>query len=84
MSSHLRSPNASQHSIYIDKAATALRYDVSVHTIVSWVKKEYIPHLRCGRLIRFDPAELERWDSKRAIAGRTEITAGTKDGIPAL
>jgi excisionase family DNA binding protein len=54
---------------YYGKAWAAERYGVSIHTISSWVKKGYIPFLRCGRQIRFSEVVLEEWDEMRATSG---------------
>ena len=59
---------------YFDKQDVAGRYGVSRHTVASWVKIGYIPFLRCGRLVRFDEASLDRWDEERATDGRSQIT----------
>ncbi len=59
---------------YVDKKEVAQRYANSIYTINSWVRTGYIPFLRCGRLIRFDPEVLDQWDLERANEGRNQIT----------
>lgn len=34
---------------------------ISVKTIYRWVEEKRIPFKRCGRLIRFDLSEINRW-----------------------
>lgn len=40
-------------------AQLAERWQVPVRTIYAWAKRDEIPHYRAGRLLRFDPAEVE-------------------------
>ena len=44
--------------------------DVKEKTIYDWVHKRQIPHLKLGRLVRFDRSEIESWLStkKRTIS----------------
>jgi excisionase family DNA binding protein len=37
----------------------AERWQVPVRTIYAWAKRNEIPHYRAGRLLRFDPDEVE-------------------------
>jgi excisionase family DNA binding protein len=37
----------------------AERWQVPVRTVYAWAKRNAIPHYRAGRLLRFDPAEVE-------------------------
>ena len=59
---------------YLIKKEVAKRYRNSTHTISAWVKAEYIPYVRCGRLIRFSEDALDEWDRERASEGRTQMT----------
>lgn len=36
-------------------------FDVSVSTMRRWVRFEVIPYHRMGRILKFDPQELEDW-----------------------
>lgn len=40
-------------------AQLAGRWQVPVRTIYAWAKRNVIPHYRAGRLLRFDPDEVE-------------------------
>jgi excisionase family DNA binding protein len=40
-------------------AQIAERWQVPVRTIYAWARRNAIPHYRAGRLLRFDPAEVE-------------------------
>lgn len=37
-------------------------------TISSWVHRRQIPHLKIGRLLRFDEAEIRAWIEARRVA----------------
>lgn len=41
-------------------AQLADRWQVPVRTIYAWAKRNKIPHYRAGRLLRFDPSEVEQ------------------------
>ena len=43
---------------------------VSKSTIYRWTHEKYIPHVKIGGLVRFDPKEIKKWLDKRKIAGR--------------
>lgn len=40
---------------------------VSVNTLYGWVSMRKIPYIKAGRLLRFDPQDIESWiaDNKR-------------------
>ena len=38
-------------------------------TIRSWVLLRKIPFIRCGRLIRFRPSQIEEWLAKKSQKG---------------
>ncbi|WP_370327133.1 helix-turn-helix domain-containing protein [Euzebya sp.] len=40
-------------------AQVAERWQVPVRTVYAWAKRNAMPHYRAGRLLRFDPAEVE-------------------------
>ena len=40
-------------------AQLAERWQVPVRTVYAWAKRNAIPHYRAGRLLRFDPVEVE-------------------------
>lgn len=41
-------------------AQLADRWQVPVRTVYAWAKRNTIPHYRAGRLLRFDPVEVEQ------------------------
>jgi excisionase family DNA binding protein len=45
----------------IDVPEAARRMDVSVRTVHNRIKNGTIPHVRLGKLIKFIPADLERF-----------------------
>lgn len=40
---------------------------MAVHTIYSWVNQRKIPYVKVGRLLRFDPKDIENWISKNKV-----------------
>lgn len=34
---------------------------VNVRTIYSWISQRKIPHIKVGRLVRFDPKKIDEW-----------------------
>ena len=46
---------------YLNIAVLAERLLVKRSTLYAWVEQGTIPHLRLGRLLRFDPDEIEVW-----------------------
>ena len=46
---------------YLDIAALAERLRIKRSTLYSWAEQGTIPHLKLGRLLRFDPDEIESW-----------------------
>jgi excisionase family DNA binding protein len=34
---------------------------VSVTTLYKWVSQRKIPHIKMGRLVKFDPVKLDEW-----------------------
>ena len=45
----------------ITVAQLARTWNVKGSTIRFWILKKKIPHVRIGRLVRFNQAELEKW-----------------------
>ncbi|MHB8482025.1 MAG: helix-turn-helix domain-containing protein [Nitrospiria bacterium] len=41
--------------------------NVKVKTIYSWISLKEIPHLKLGRLVRFDKDEIDRWIEERKV-----------------
>jgi excisionase family DNA binding protein len=46
---------------YLDIAALAERLRIKRSTLYAWAAQGTIPHLKLGRLLRFDPDEIEAW-----------------------
>lgn len=46
---------------YLDIAALAERLLIKRSTLYSWAEQGTIPHVKLGRLLRFDPDEIEAW-----------------------
>lgn len=42
----------------------------AVNTIYSWVNQRKIPYVKVGRLLRFDPKDIESWISKNKVEVR--------------
>ena len=55
---------------YLDIAALAERLRIRRSTLYAWTAQGTIPHLKLGRLLRFDPDEIEAW----LQAHRQEVT----------
>jgi excisionase family DNA binding protein len=46
---------------YLDIAALAERLRIKRSTLYAWAEQGMIPYLKLGRLLRFDPDEIEAW-----------------------
>ena len=52
----------------IDVKELSQRLSVSKFTIYCWVSQGKIPHVKiCGRLVRFDPREVETWINEQRV-----------------
>lgn len=40
---------------------------VSVPTLYKWVSQRKIPHIKMGRLVKFDPAKIEEWIKQQTV-----------------
>jgi excisionase family DNA binding protein len=52
---------------------------VKLSTIYQWTHEGYIPHVKIGRLVRFDLRVIERWLEKLTKTGRTTKGLNLKD-----
>lgn len=43
---------------------------VKTSTIYQWSHQDYIPHVKLGRLLRFNMSAIEKWIEKKATSGR--------------
>jgi len=61
-----------QERFLLDKLAIAARYCVSVRTVENWMRRRILPHVKIGRLIRFDVAACDKavkaFEIKSAVA----------------
>jgi excisionase family DNA binding protein len=57
---------------YLNIAALAERLLVKHSTLYSWAEQGMIPHLKLGRLLRFDPDEIEAWLQDHRVEGIPE------------
>ena len=46
---------------YLDITSLAERLGIKRSTLYAWAEEGSIPHLKLGRLLRFDPDEIEGW-----------------------
>ena len=46
---------------YLDITTLAERLGIKRSTLYAWAEQGSIPHLKLGRLLRFDPDEIEGW-----------------------
>ena len=51
---------------YLTVAQLAQRLQVSESTIYGWVDRDFIPYLRAGDLLRFDPSAIDAWMAAEA------------------
>jgi len=57
-----------------EQLAEALQ--VSPGTLRNWVSQQYVPHVKIGRVVRFDPSAIDNWLRKRAHPGRLRLRVG--------
>lgn len=55
----------------IDQAAAAKRLGVSVHWVRRAVYTRTLPHVKVGRLVRFEPDALDTWIAERRVTRTT-------------
>jgi excisionase family DNA binding protein len=55
----------------LDTATVAKFLRVQPSTIRKWVHYGFMPYVKLGRAVRFDPKEVESWVKERKRAGRT-------------
>lgn len=46
---------------YIDIAALAERLQIKRSTLYAWAAQGRLPHLKLGKILRFDPDEIDAW-----------------------
>jgi excisionase family DNA binding protein len=40
---------------------------VSIPTLYKWVSQRKIPHIKMGRLVKFDPIKLDEWIKEQSV-----------------
>lgn len=58
--------------INIDELAEML--SVKKATIYWWIRGNQIPHLKLGRLVRFDPERIDEWLQNKTMKSRDPLT----------
>ena len=43
---------------------------IKISTVYSWTHINFIPHVKLGRAVRFDPEKIERWVRMKERKGR--------------
>ena len=51
----------------LDIQAAARYTGMSVATLYKWVNQRKIPHIKMGRLVKFDPVKVEEWIKEQTI-----------------
>jgi len=75
------------HPIPLQRLGRLLTYQqlaealqISAGTLRNWVSEGFVPHIKLGRVVRFDPCEIERWIERRAHPGRLRQRVETRPG----
>lgn len=53
-------------------AQLAERWQVPVQTVYAWARRNVLPHYRAGRLLRFDPGEVEEHFRRTGVVVEVE------------
>lgn len=59
----------------IDQVAAYL--GMSPHTVYKFVSQRKIPHVKIGKLVKFDHVEIDKWISSQAVKVRRSISVLT-------
>ncbi len=46
----------------------------STHTVYTMVSQKRIPHIKIGKLVRFNPYELDRWIASHSVKARRALS----------
>ncbi len=57
---------------YLNIAALAERLLVKRSTLYAWAEQGMIPHVKLGRLLRFDPDDIDAWLQNHRVEGIPE------------
>lgn len=61
----------------LDVRTAATRLSISPFTLRAWVRSGRVPHVRLGRLIMFEPQDLNQWIASRTHAA---VAPSQEDG----
>ena len=50
---------------------------LSPHTVYKFVSQRKIPHVKIGKLVKFDHVEIDKWISSQAVKVRRSISVLT-------
>ncbi len=59
----------------IDQVAAYL--GLSPHTVYRFVSQRKIPHVKLGKLVKFDPLEIDKWIASHAVKVRRSVAVLT-------
>ena len=71
--------SCAQRSEHHDKRATRTLLGVgetskylgcTVNTLYSWINQRKVPYIKIGRLVKFDPGDIEIWIAERKVMVR--------------
>jgi len=62
----------------LNKRQVADYLGLKVYTIDAWVSQHRIPYIKLGRLVRFDPDEINKWIEKQRVEPRISLSLSTK------
>ena len=52
---------------FLDIQGASQYTGISVTTLYKWVNQRKIPHIKMGRLLKFDPLKLDEWIRQQTI-----------------
>lgn len=53
---------------------------ISIKTLYDWTSEGFIPHIKVGRKLMFDPSKISTWLAKRECKGRVRRTPQAQRG----
>lgn len=57
----------------LSKPQLAQKLNCNISAINFWLHKKRIPYKKVGRLVRFDPKEIEAWIQKRSVPEKSNL-----------
>jgi excisionase family DNA binding protein len=61
----------------LDIQQVAVYLGLSVHTVYKFVSQRKIPHIKIGKLLKFDRQEIDRWIAAHAVKVRRSFANET-------